>query len=73
MHRRFSVVALRGTGVARSETLDRDHKKDRDGERRRIPLSARTHLWPAYAPKSRRRPGQADLLYVVFGHAWLRP
>ena len=72
VHRRFSVVAFAGAGVARSETLDRDHKKTvtAGGAGFRY-LLARTYglhmgLDVAVGPDK-------PIFYVVFGHAWLRP
>ena len=72
VHRRFSVVAFGGAGVARSETLDRDHKKTvtAGGAGFRY-LLARTYglhmgLDVAVGPDK-------PIFYVVFGHAWLRP
>ena len=71
-HRRFSVVAFAGAGVARSETFDRDHKKTvtAGGAGFRY-LLARTYglhmgLDVAVGPDK-------PIFYVVFGHAWLRP
>ena len=71
-HRRFSVVAFAGAGVARTEALDRDHKKTvtAGGAGFRY-LLARTYglhmgLDVAVGPDK-------PIFYIVFGHAWLRP
>ena len=66
VHRRFSVVAFAGAGVARTETLDRDHKKTvtAGGAGFRY-LLARTyglHMGLDVAVG----PGQADLLRRVW-------
>lgn len=72
VHRRLSVVGFGGAGIARSETLDRDHKKTvtTGGAGFRY-LLARTYglhlgLDVAFGPDK-------PIFYVVFGHAWLRP
>ena len=72
VHRRFSVVAFAGAGVARTEALDREHRKTvtAGGAGFRY-LLARTYglhmgLDVADGPDK-------PIFYVVFGHAWLRP